>query len=116
MTLSTSLFETLDRRLKAVVGVAALVVIATGIRAAASVLDSLLLATLLTIVILPAFAWFRRRGISNGVSLALTTLLLLGIALALLGFIGVAGTQLVSKIPGYQDKLEGLKQSSRPCS
>jgi len=111
MTLPSGLFEKLDRRLKALVGIAALVIIATGIRAASSVLDSLLLASLLTIVILPAFAWFRRRGLSNGFSLALTTLLLLGIALALLGFIGVAGTQLVSKIPGYQDKLEGLKQN-----
>jgi predicted PurR-regulated permease PerM len=111
MTMPTGLFERLDRRLKAIVGVAALVVIATGIRSAASVLDSLLLAALLTIVILPVYHSFRRRGLSNGVSLALTTILLLGIALALLGFLGVAGTQLVSKVPVYQDKLEGLKQN-----
>ena len=107
----TGIFEKLDRRLKALVGVAALVVIGTGIRSASSVLDSLLLAILLTIVILPAFDRFQRRGLSKGVSLALTTLLLLGIALLLLAFLGVAGTQLVSVIPGYQDKLEALKAS-----
>lgn len=111
MTRPFGVLDTLDRRLKALVGIASLVVIATGIRLASSVLDSLLLATLLTIVILPAFDRLRRRGLSNGVSLTLTTVLLLGIALALLGFLGVAGTQLVSVIPGYQDKLEALKQS-----
>lgn len=110
MTLPTGLLDQLDRRYRVIVTVAALVVIAAGIRTAASLLDSLLLALLLTVVVLPAFDAFRRRGFSTGVAITFTTLLLLGIALALLGFLGVSGTQLVKVLPGYQEKLEGFRR------
>lgn len=110
MTLPTGFLDHLDRRYRAVVGVAACVIIAAGIRTAASLLDSLLLALLLTVVVLPAFDAFRRRGFSTGLAITFTTLLLLGIALALLGFLGVSGTQLVKVLPGYQEKLEGFRR------
>ncbi len=111
MTLPTGFLDHLDRRYRALVGVAACVIIAAGIRTAASLLDSLLLALLLTVVVLPAFDTFRRRGLSKGSAIALTTVVLVGIAVALLGFLGVAGTQLVQVLPGYQDKLETLRHS-----
>jgi hypothetical protein len=36
-------------------------------------------------------------------------LLLAGVVVAMLGFIGVAGSQLVRVLPAYQDKAEALK-------
>ena len=105
------LLDHFDRRYKALVGAASLVIIAAGIRIAGSVLDSLLLAVLLTVVVLPVFETLRRRGLGTGAALALTTFLLVGIALALIGFLGVAGTQLVRVLPTYQEKMEALRSS-----
>jgi predicted PurR-regulated permease PerM len=75
------------------------------------VLDSLLLALLLTVAVMPAFELLRRRGVSKGMATAITSVLLVVMALALLGFLGVTGTQLVQVIPGYQDKVDALRQS-----
>lgn len=111
MTIPVGLLDQVDRRFKALVGTAALVVIAAGIKSAGAVLDSLLLAGLLTLVVLPVFDQFRRRGFSTGLAITFTTLLLLGIAVALLGFLGVTGTQLVRVLPGYQEKLEAFRRS-----
>ena len=52
----------------------------------------------------------RRRGVSKGHSVVLTTLLLATVMLALLGFLGVAATRLVQVLPTYQDKAEALQQ------
>jgi len=111
VALPSGFLDQFDRRYKALVGTAAIVIIAAGIRTAGSILDSLLLAALLTVVVLPVFDRFRRRGFSVGIAITVTTLLLLGIALALLGFLGVTGTQLVRVLPGYQEKLESFRHT-----
>ena len=103
--------ERLDQRQHALLTIAALVVIAYGIRAAASLLQSLLLALLLTVAVLPAFETLRRRGVSKGIATALTSVLLVLIAVALLGFLAVSGTQLVQVLPTYQEKVEALRQT-----
>ena len=97
------------RRHRLLIDIAALVVIGAGIRYAASLLDSILLAALLAVAVVPAFDYLRRRGVSKGLAVVLTTLLLAGVMLALLGFVGVAGTRLVRVLPGYQDKAEALQ-------
>jgi AI-2 transport protein TqsA len=86
------------------------VIIAAGIRAAAGLLDSLLLAALLAVAVEPAFDALRRRGVSTGLAVALTTLLLVAVLVALLGFLGVAGSRLVHVLPDYQDKAEALRE------
>jgi AI-2 transport protein TqsA len=99
-----------DRRYRLLLATAALVIIAAGVRQAAPILDSMLLATLLAMAVVPAFDDLRRRGVSKGVAAALTTLLLAVVLVALIGFLGVAGTRLVRALPTYQDKAEGLRQ------
>jgi AI-2 transport protein TqsA len=89
---------------------AAVVIIAAGIRQAANLLDTILLALLLTVTVLPAFDALRRRRVSKGFSVVLTTLLLATVMLALLGFLGVAATRLVQVLPTYQDKAEALQR------
>jgi AI-2 transport protein TqsA len=86
------------------------VIIAAGIRAAAGLLDSLLLAALLAVAVEPTFDALRRREVSTGLAVALTTLLLVAVVVALLGFLGVAGTRLVQVLPDYQDKTEALRE------
>lgn len=111
MSVTLGLLDRLDQRYKLLVGMASLVVIAAGIRSAGSILDSLLLALLLTVVVLPAFDALRRRGLSKGVAITITTVLLLSLAIALLGFLGVTGTELVKVLPGYQEKLETYRRN-----
>ena len=99
-----------DKWYRRLVVAAAVVIIAAGIREAANLLNSMLLALLLTVAVLPAFDALRRRGVSKGLSVVLTTLLLASVMLALLGFLGVAATRLVQVLPTYQDKAEALQQ------
>ena len=99
-----------DRRYRVLVATAALVIIAAGIREAAPVLDSILLAALLAMAVVPAFDDLRRRGVSKGIAAALTTVLLAIVVLALVGFLGVAATRLVRALPSYQDKAEALRR------
>jgi AI-2 transport protein TqsA len=99
-----------ERRYRLVLSTAALVIIAAGIRVAAPLLNSILLSLLLVVAIVPAFDYLRRRGVSKGLAAALTTLLLAVVVMALLGFLGVAGSRLVRVLPTYQDRAEALQQ------
>ena len=110
MTQFFGLLDQSDQRYRLLIGTAAFVIIAAGIREAAPVLDSILIAALLAIAVVPAFDDLRRRGVSKGLAAALTTLLLAVVVLALLGFLGVAATRLVQALPRYQDKAEALRQ------
>jgi AI-2 transport protein TqsA len=110
MTHSSGLLNPSDPRYRLLIGTAAFVIIAAGIRQAAPLLDSILLAILLAVAVEPAFDDLRRRGVSKGLAVVLTTLLLAGVVMALLGFLGVAGSRLVQVLPGYQDKAEALRE------
>ena len=98
-----------DQRYRLLIGTAAVVIIAAGVRHAAPVLNSILLAALLWVAVVPAFDGLRRRGVSKALAVALTTLLLVLIVLAMLGFVGVAGTRLVRVLPQYQDAAEAMR-------
>ncbi|MDQ3136117.1 MAG: AI-2E family transporter [Gemmatimonadota bacterium] len=100
-----------DRHYRLLIGSAAFVIIAAGIREAAQVLNSILLAMLLTVTVVPAFDALRRRGASKGVAVALTTLLLAGVLIVLLGILGLSGTRLIQVLPQYQDRAQSLQKS-----
>jgi predicted PurR-regulated permease PerM len=88
-----------DRRFRLLIGTAAFVIIGAGIQQAAELLNSILLAMLLTVAVLPAFEAMRRRGVPKGLAVALTSLLLAGVVLALLGLLGLSGTRLIQVLP-----------------
>ena len=100
-----------ERHYRLLIGTAAFVIIAAGIREAGEVLNSILLAMLLTVTVVPAFDTLRRRGVSKGLAVVLTSLLLVGVLLALLGVLGLSGTRLIQVLPDYQDRAHGLEQS-----
>ncbi|HET6836768.1 MAG TPA: AI-2E family transporter [Gemmatimonadales bacterium] len=97
-----------DRHFRLLIGTAAFVIVGAGIRQAAELLNSILLAMLLTVAVLPAFEAMRRRGVPKGLAVALTTLLLGGVVLALLGLLGLSGTRLIQVLPVYQARAESL--------
>jgi len=99
-----------DRHYRLLIGTAAFVIIAAGIREAAQVLNSILLAMLLTVTVVPAFDALRRRGVSKGLAVALPPLLLAGVLVALLGILGLSGTRLIQVLPHYQERAQALQK------
>ncbi len=90
-------------------GTAAFVIIAAGIREAAELLNSILLAMLLTVTVVPAFDALRRRGVPKGLAVVLTSLLLAGVLLVLLGTLGLSGTRLIQVLPHYEERALSLR-------
>jgi AI-2 transport protein TqsA len=109
MTHPSSLPERSDRHYRLLIGTAAFVIIAAGIREAAELLNSILLAMLLTVTVVPAFDTLRRRGLPKGLAVVLTSLLLAGLLVALLGILGLSGTRLIQVLPEYQERALSLR-------
>ncbi len=100
-----------DRHYRLLIGTAAFVIIGAGIREAAPVLNSILLAMLLTVTVVPAFDALRRRGVSKGLAVVLTSVLLATVLLVLLGTLGLSGTRLIQVLPHYQDRAQSLRNT-----
>ncbi len=98
-----------DRHFRILVGTAAFVIVAAGIREAAELLNSILLAVLLTFTVVPAFDALRRRGVPKGLAVVLTSLLLAVVLVVLLGALGLSGTRLIGMLPHYQDRAVALR-------
>src|SRR5919106_3810801 len=99
-----------DRHYRLLIGTAAFVIVAAGIREAAELLNSILLAMLLTVTVVPAFEALRRRGVSSGLAVVLTSLLLAGVLVVLLGVLGLSGTRLLQVLPQYQDRAQSRRR------
>src|ERR687890_1256564 len=106
MTQPLAVRDQSDRRFRLLIGVAAFVIIGAGIQQAAELLNSILLAMLLTVAVLPAFEAMRRRGVPKGLAVALTSLLLAGVVLALLGLLGLSGIRLIQALSQNQDRAD----------
>ncbi len=104
MTLDPTAAPRPDRHYRLLIGTAAFVIIAAGIRESAEVLNSILLAMLLTVTVVPAFDALRRRGVPKGLAVVLTSLLLAGLLVLLLGTLGLSGTRLIRVLPDYQER------------
>ncbi len=98
-----------DRHFRVLLGTAAFVIVAAGIREAAEVLNSILLAMLLTVTVVPAFDALRRRGVPKGLAVLLTSLLLVAVLIVLLGTLGLSGTRLIQVLPEYQERAVSLR-------
>lgn len=83
-----------------------LVIIGIGIKAAAGILDSLLLAAMLTVAVSPVYELVRRRGHSGGLAVTITLIVLLVVVAALIGFLGMTATRLVQTVPAYEAKVQ----------
>lgn len=91
---------------------AAVVVLAAGIKAAAPLINLLLLALLLRVSMEPFYLWLRRQGLSRGTTVLLT---LVGLVLGVAGVVtvlgaGVAGLRL--QLPFYEARLVEIFQST----
>jgi AI-2 transport protein TqsA len=82
------------------------VIIGIGIKAAAGILDSLLLAAMLTVAVIPVYERIKRQGGSTGIAIAGTTLTLLVVVAAMIGFLGLTATRLVQTVPAYEARVQ----------
>jgi predicted PurR-regulated permease PerM len=110
MTHPTTPAERSAHHYRVLIGTAAFVIIAAGIRESAEVLNSILLAMLLTVTVVPAFDALRRRGVPKGLAVVLTSLLLAGGLVLLLGVLGFSGTRLIQVLPHYETRALSLRK------
>lgn len=87
------------------------VIIITGLKSAAAVVNPLLLALLIIPMILPVQQWLVHRGVSRPVATALTVLLLLAGLIGVILFVGTSVAEMASRLPSYAPKLATLRDS-----
>ncbi|MDQ6963707.1 MAG: AI-2E family transporter [Mariprofundales bacterium] len=88
---------------------ASLVVIIAGLKVAAPLLTTFLLALFLTMICLPALRWLQKRQVGEISSVALLFLLLLLIGALLALLLGSSVADFTRQIPLYQQRLDGQK-------
>lgn len=89
-------------------GAAAVVIVASGVRATANLLNPMLMAGFLALLLQPLLHRLRRL---KGGAVAIVVLVVLLGGLALLGFVGVSLRQLALELPRYQDQMRSLVSS-----
>jgi AI-2 transport protein TqsA len=84
---------------------AVFVIIVAGMRAAASIINPILLAVFLSSLCAPLLYWLQRRGVPNGLAVAAIVLGLLVVAIYLMIFVGRSLNTLAQQLPLYQERL-----------
>ncbi|MDH7499926.1 MAG: AI-2E family transporter [candidate division NC10 bacterium] len=96
--------------LRFLLAAACIVILIAGMKAAASILNPLLLALLLAQTIRPLPDWLIRKGWPSGLSVLVTLLIVLVGGLAVASLLGVSMGQLIDRLPAYQAGLMGLQE------
>jgi len=90
------------------VGAAAVVIILAGMKAGAGLLNQVLLALLLSMCIIPLPAWLIKKGMSRGLAIAISLVLILIGGLGFSALLAQSISEVVDSFPKYQDKLTVL--------
>jgi AI-2 transport protein TqsA len=96
------------RVLVVLLGTAAAVIVASGVRAVADLLNPVLMAGFLALLLQPLLHRMRRLG---GFAVAILVLVVVVGGLALVGFVGVSLRQVAVELPRYQEQLQGVLAS-----
>lgn len=88
------------------VGVASVILIVAGLKAASSILSPILLSLFLVLVTSPIMAWLKRRGFPGWIAYTLVLLLVISVGICSLLFFAVSLNQLTDLIPSYVDQIE----------
>lgn len=81
------------------------VIIISGLKSAASVVNPLLLALLIVPMILPVQQWLIARGVSRPIATALTVVVLVVVLLGVVLFVGTSVAEMAARLPTYAPKL-----------
>lgn len=89
-------------------GAACVVIVVAGLRAAAGILNPMLMAGFLALLFQPLTRRLRHWGVAGGLAVGLVVLAVVLSGLLLVAFVGVSLRQLALRIPEYGDRLSGL--------
>lgn len=92
------------------VGAAAVVIIVAGMKAGAGVLNQILLALLLSMCIIPLPAWLIKKGVSRGLAIAISLVVIVIGGLAFSALLAKSISDVVASMPKYEEKLTALYQ------
>lgn len=92
-------------------GLAAVVVIVAGMKAASSLFVPFLLAGFISLLCAPVLFWLRDRGLPTPIALIVVLLGLLGIGAALGGLLGTSINEFTRSLPAYQARFGAVVQS-----
>lgn len=87
------------------VGLASLVIIVAGLKAASGLLAPILIALFIVLVCSPLVAWMRQRKVPLWMAYTVVTLGVITVGLILVGFLALSIAQLTDALPKYQDLL-----------
>ena len=91
------------RAVQILVAAAAAIIVVTGMKEAAPILSSFLMALVITLALAPIPSRLMRKGVPAWLALVLTILLALAFIVALVLFLAAALVQFANAIPAYQD-------------
>ncbi|WP_013321925.1 AI-2E family transporter [Gloeothece verrucosa] len=94
-------------------GGASFVIIVAGMQAAASILNSFFLASLIAIAITPLLHWLIRKRLPGWLALLMTILIVICAGLFLVAFLGISISELIHILPTYEAKIQALKDASK---
>jgi len=98
-----------SKTLRFLIGVAALGVAVVTMQRYAWLLNEVLLGVIIAIVSVPMLYWLRRKGLSGGLALVITLLILTVLAVAFALFFVGSVNRLVAALPSYVAEAESLK-------
>ncbi|MEW6585214.1 MAG: AI-2E family transporter [Nitrospirota bacterium] len=98
----------MKQQIHPLVAIACLVVITAGMKAAASILNPVLLAMLLAVSIMPLIMWQTKKGVPNGVAIVLTIVIVILAGSGLTVVLGLSVARLAQKLPTYESQVTDL--------
>jgi AI-2 transport protein TqsA len=84
---------------------ASLVILVAGMRAASTIINPFLIAVFVATLCAPPLFWLQRRGVPNGLAVAIILLGLLVVAFLVMVFVGRSLNALTQQLPFYQERL-----------
>ena len=98
-----------SKTLRFLIGVAALGIAVVTMQTYAWLLNSVFLGVIIAVVSVPMLYWLRRKGLSGGLALVITLLVLTLLAIAFALFFVGSVNRLVEAVPSYVEQAESLK-------
>ena len=93
-------------------GAASFVIVIAGMQAASSLLNAFFLSLIIALNVTPLLQLLIRKGLSPKLALLASILLVLGIGISLIAFLGISVSQISHILPSYEPKIDAFKEST----
>lgn len=90
------------------IGAASIIVILAGMKAAANILNPILLGLLLAMTVMPLASWIIRKGVPKWASITISLLTIVVGGLLFSTLVGLSMTQLINSLPEYEAKMTAM--------